>query len=542
MLTNFNKIYPLEIDIKNLQTTYNSKALYANNDLNTSVMLVKLSLDGKGLDITDKAVTAYIKTTSDNNITMQRCEVLDATNGVVGLDFKKGALKVGTNIFFMEIKSANDEIINTPLIEYKVVELFDTSCIFEGEENSNILSQLITDVEASKSSLKRIDEEIDLIKSSIEGIDTEGINSIKNEVDTIKTSMQLTNDEISSIKSEIESTKSEVEAIDVDSIGEEINIVKNEIDIVKNEVNAIKEEVGVPNTTLINEIDTIKDEIGTIKTSIAAIDVETISTEIDTIKDNLEKDRKLIFKYVHNSNKTIKPSSLDLETGVFTCVNHGLSNNTKIVPVQDNFTDKLQNIHVELFKTGSQNLTVTEVTKDTFKVKNVNGTINSFETVDNQESNIEKYHFEVLSAVKMDFTDIETDGNMEIKIYGHCGIGDLFFGLLKDGVLHETTNCFGGTTFNGAIALSRGVQSNFRMFFSTLEIRKTSIGYMISYDLQQHYINNGRTVSSSNVSKQSSFIQYPHDNVNGIRLGSSGHFWQPMNGMTLEIYSISKEV
>ncbi|WP_366512946.1 BppU family phage baseplate upper protein [Clostridium sp.] len=538
MLTKFNKIYPLEIDIKNLQTTYNSKALYANTDLNTSVMLIKLTLDEKGLDITNKIVTAYIKTTIDGNITMQKCEILDSTEGIIGLDFKKSALKVGTNIFFIEIKSENNEIINTPLIDYKVVELFDTSNIFEDEENTNILSQLITDVETSKLSIKKCKEEINSIKSTIDSLNIEGINesitsingeitSIKNSInsisaDAINSEIGLVKEEISSIKEDILFIKEDIESVDIGSVNTEIDTIKTTINITNTEVSSIKEEVN------------------TIKTSIKELNLENINETISTIKDSLKNDKKLIYKYIHKSNKVVKPSSLNLETGVFTCNNHNLTNGTKVVPIQDNFTDKLQNIHVELFKTGTQNLVITEATQDTFKIKNANGTINSFGETDNQEANLEKYHFEVLTSTKMDFTDIETDGDMEIKIHGYCGIGDLFFGLLKDGVLHKATNCFGGSTYEGAVALSAGVHSNFRMFQSSIELNKNTIGYMLSYGTQQHYINNGRNASSSITPKGSVFIQYPYDNINGIRLGSNGHAWQPINGMTLEIYGFNK--
>jgi len=78
------------------------------------------------------------------------------------------------------------------------------------------------------------------------------------------------------------------------------------------------------------------------------------------------------------------------------------------------------------------------------------------------------------------------------------------------------------------------------MFQSSIELNKNTIGYMLSYETQQHYINNGRNASSSVTSKRSVFIQYPYDNINGIRLGSNGHFWQPINGMTLEIYGFNK--
>lgn len=160
MFTEFNRIFSLEVDLKNLEVTYNSKALYTNVDLNTSTMMIKMSLDQNALDLTGKTVNAFIKTGIDKNITMQRCEILEATEGIIGLDFKSSALKAGTNTFFLEIKSENEEIINSPLITYKVVELFDTYSSIEGDNNVSILTELITEVDIAKGSVEVLKNEI----------------------------------------------------------------------------------------------------------------------------------------------------------------------------------------------------------------------------------------------------------------------------------------------------------------------------------------------------------------------------------------------
>lgn len=160
MFTDFNKIYSMEIDLKSLEVVHNSKALYSNVDLNTSTMMVKLSMDQKSLNLTDTTITAYIKAGKNNNVTMQRCEILEPVEGIVGLDFKSSALQAGTNTFFLEIKSKNGEIINSPLITYKVVELFDVSEGTDGDNNTSILVQLISEVDVIKESVETLRDEI----------------------------------------------------------------------------------------------------------------------------------------------------------------------------------------------------------------------------------------------------------------------------------------------------------------------------------------------------------------------------------------------
>ena len=41
--------------------------------------------------------------------------------------------------------------------------------------------------------------------------------------------------------------------------------------------------------------------------------------------------KKLIAKYVHSSNKVIQPTSFDVNTGIFTCANHGLNGSEKLM-------------------------------------------------------------------------------------------------------------------------------------------------------------------------------------------------------------------
>lgn len=195
MLKDFNRIYTLEIDLNNLQTSYDSKALYANTDLNTATLLIKLILDGKPLDVTDKTVTAFIKTSIDENMTVQKCEFLE--EGVVGLNFKESALKVGVNTFFIEIKSEYGEIINTPLIEYKVIELLNVFDTIKGENENAILKQLASEIQIVKTMTDDLKKdfllEIENIKEKIELMDSD-IKNIKEKIELIDSNVESINE------------------------------------------------------------------------------------------------------------------------------------------------------------------------------------------------------------------------------------------------------------------------------------------------------------------------------------------------------------
>ena len=251
-------------------------------------------------------------------------------------------------------------------------------------------------------------------------------------------------------------------------------------------------------------------------------------------------DNNLIMRYVHKNNVTVSPTSLDTGTGIFTCRNHGLTEGTVVVPRQNNFTDDFLCIHSELFTAQNTKLTVTEVTTDTFKLKH-STVISSYSDTNNSKADISKYHFEIIKSAKIDFTDIPNNGNLKVSIYGLCGIGDMCVSLLKDGKTYDANHSFGTANFNGAVALSsNATHAPIRPFSAGLEIRKANYGFIASREIQQFLIV-GRTVTDKSIQKNTTVVQYPYEEFNGIRLGSRAHTWDIFNGTVVEIYNLGGE-
>lgn len=251
-------------------------------------------------------------------------------------------------------------------------------------------------------------------------------------------------------------------------------------------------------------------------------------------------DNNLIMRYVHKNNVTVSPTSLDTDTGIFTCRNHGLTEGTMVVPRQNNFTDDFLCIHSELFTANSTRLTVTEVTDDTFKLKH-SSVISSYSDTNNSKADISKYHFEIIKSAKIDFTDIPNNGNLKVSIYGLCGTGDMYVSFLKDGETYNANHSFGTANFKGAVALSsNATHAPMRPFNARLEIRKADYGFIVSREIQQFLIV-GRTVTDKSIQKNTTVVQYPYEEFNGIRLGSSTHTWDIFNGTVVEIYNLGGE-
>lgn len=251
-------------------------------------------------------------------------------------------------------------------------------------------------------------------------------------------------------------------------------------------------------------------------------------------------DNNLIMRYVHKNNVTVSPTSLDTDTGIFTCRNHGLTEGTVVAPRQNNFTDDFLCIHSELFTANNNKLTVTEVTTDTFKLKH-STVISSYSDTNNSKADISKYHFEIIKSAKIDFTDIPNNGNLKVSIYGLCGVGDMYVSLLNDGETYNANHSIGATNFKGALALSsNATHAPIRPFSARLEIRKANYGFIVSREIQQFLIV-GRTVTDKSIQKNTAVVQYPYEEFNGIRLGSSVHMWDIFNGTVVEIYSLGGE-
>ena len=131
--------------------------------------------------------------------------------------------------------------------------------------------------------------------------------------------------------------------------------------------------------------------------------------------------KKLIARYVHNSNKVIQPTALDLETGVFTCENHRLTGNERLMINLDvEKFSKVTFLPKELFLAFYcdtwKNLKPEVINKDEFRLKNV-----SYNTSVNTEVDVSKFWFETIGidSIKLNnILPIDHKGDIQILTSG----------------------------------------------------------------------------------------------------------------------------
>ena len=153
---------------------------------------------------------------------------------------------------------------------------------------------------------------------------------------------------------------------------------------------------------------------------------EYVNTAINTATNNTKKyvdaeiakiptgggGKKLIMEYIHTSNPVYQPTVFDKETGIFTCVGHGISTSRKCVMVMNN---NLAYDAAKLPKRVSEYWWAAEIVRvddDTFKINDWDiTTATNLDTID-----VTSFHFEVPNTFTI--KDIPVCDNIHIEMLG----------------------------------------------------------------------------------------------------------------------------
>ena len=157
MLTDFNRIYPIEIEINNLKQTYNTKAIFTASDLHTSTLLIKIKEQGEPFKLTDCVVTALFSCV-DSEIYKQDTTILEPEQGIVGIDLKHDVLQSGTNSLCLKIVSNSTDIMYTPNMTYEVVTTVADGII--AGDRLPIVEEIINDAQRTKERVEQLEKQI----------------------------------------------------------------------------------------------------------------------------------------------------------------------------------------------------------------------------------------------------------------------------------------------------------------------------------------------------------------------------------------------
>ena len=177
-----DKVYNLTVDIKNIDTKYNSYAKFFDDDRETSVIKVKILNNNSPIDLENCSVEAYF-VLANNTYHNETCKIINSSEGIVELQLCQKCLVKGENIVRLSILKDN-EIANTPIITYEVRKgLYSDNPNFNDDPLTPILSQMLLDVKVTKVNQIELQERYEKSLPKIEGKIKE-VESLINRVDT----------------------------------------------------------------------------------------------------------------------------------------------------------------------------------------------------------------------------------------------------------------------------------------------------------------------------------------------------------------------
>ena len=214
--------YDATIDFSKLFVHNSTSIYFKEGDLNTAKVRAKLTMQGKSIDITGCNIVVKIETMAGQKID-DVATIIDATNGIVEIDFKSNTLIEGTNFFELKIIKG-ESVKKSPKLAYRVLDSIEDAGSIEATNEYPILISLISD---ANKAIQDAEEALDITKDmevnineAIENayrsanyadIATSNANTKIEEVETTRTEMiEKVDTSIATMKSDVETAKNEM--------------------------------------------------------------------------------------------------------------------------------------------------------------------------------------------------------------------------------------------------------------------------------------------------------------------------------------------
>ena len=244
----------------------------------------------------------------------------------------------------------------------------------------------------------------------------------------------------------------------INGIGQELNTFKSSITDTVNTNNSnltskfnsleqqfntfktsITNTVNSNNTTLTSQLSTLTTQFSQFKTTLESqvsgltTRMTNVENRVTTLENNSGSSsggsgggsiiqtsgKKLILSYTHSSNPVYQPTSFNVTTGEFTCANHGLTGNEKLmINFNANTFSDIRVIPYELFlKINSTTWTYFKpviVNQNTFRLDTF-----AYDTSKNANVDVTKFWFETIGTDKITLNNLNLSGIKELEIISY---------------------------------------------------------------------------------------------------------------------------
>lgn len=144
-MNNLDKIYNLSVDLKQSEHRYNSYAKFINDDVNTSILKIKLLNDNDYVNLEGCMVEAFFLLANNTKFN-DTCEIVNAENGEIQINLPSECLVVGENYIYITVVKDGKES-NAPIISYRVIKgITDNLPPVDGDPIQQTVKQLLLDV------------------------------------------------------------------------------------------------------------------------------------------------------------------------------------------------------------------------------------------------------------------------------------------------------------------------------------------------------------------------------------------------------------
>lgn len=289
-------------------------------------------------------------------------------------------------------------------------------------------SELIANIDEIRNELNTFKTTItDTVNTNNSEI-TSKFNSLEQQFNTFKTSITNTvNSNKSEITSQVNTLTTNFNSFKT-SLESQVSGLTTRVTNVENRVTTLENSGGSSGGTVdltevnsrisVNEnnIKTLQSDVTSLKGRVSSLENNSGSSGGSSgVADGYGK--KLIASYTHTSNKVVQPTAFNPETGVFTCPDHGLTGNEKLM-INFNSLDftTITVIPYELF------LKFDSTTWDNFKpviIDNNSFSLDGYSIFDTSKTDsidVTKFWFETIGTENITFNNLNLEGIKELEI------------------------------------------------------------------------------------------------------------------------------
>lgn len=227
--------YDATIDFSKLFVHNSTSIYFKEGDLNTAKVRAKLTMQGKSIDITGCNIVVKIETMTGQKIN-DVATIIDATNGIVEIDFKSNSLVEGTNFFELKIVKG-ESVKESPKLAYRVLDSIEDAGSIEGTNEYPILIKLINDTNKAIEDANEALELANTMKTNLEEVIDNANSAISNATDATNNANTAATNATSKI-TEVDNAKNDMTT----KVDESIDTMKSEVTVAKNDMKITVDE------------------------------------------------------------------------------------------------------------------------------------------------------------------------------------------------------------------------------------------------------------------------------------------------------------